>query len=77
MDRMRGSMMEIIADPNPCFAFVHGVITSCQGTIDMAKTVLMFRKDPLNQRFAHEIIEAQTHEIQDMRGWLRQHGIAE
>lgn len=77
MDRMHGPKMNGIADADPDTAFVRGMIPHHQGAIDMAQTVLKFGKDPQNQHFAREIIDAQTHEISEMRDWLRQRGLAE
>jgi hypothetical protein len=76
MDRMHGPMMRGAANADPDAAFVLGMIPHHQGAIDMAEIVLKFGKDPHNQHFAREIINAQTREINEMREWLKQKKIA-
>jgi uncharacterized protein (DUF305 family) len=45
-----------------------------QGAIDMAKSLLLYGKDPQTRRLAQEIITDQQSEIQLMQLWLTQHG---
>ena len=44
-----------------------------QGAIDIAKTQLLFGKDPQMRRLAQEIITDQQSEIELMQLWLKQH----
>jgi uncharacterized protein (DUF305 family) len=53
--------------------FVKMMIPHHQGAIDMAKTVLLYGKDPQIRRLAQEIITDQQSEIQLMQFWLKQH----
>jgi len=43
-----------------------------QAAIDMAKTQLLYGKDPQMRRLAQEIITDQQSEIELMQRWLRQ-----
>jgi hypothetical protein len=75
MVRMDELMMQSMSYADPDAAFVLGMIPHHQGAIDMSEIVLKFGKDPQNQHFAREIIQAQQREIGEMRLWLRQHNI--
>ncbi|RDJ20074.1 DUF305 domain-containing protein [Bosea caraganae] len=72
MERMHGPMMQGIAHSDPDAAFVLGMIPHHQGAIDMAEIQLRYGKDAANRKLAQEIIAAQTHEIGEMREWLKQ-----
>ena len=54
--------------------FVTMMIPHHQGAVDMAKSLLLYGKDPQMRRFAQEIITDQESEIQLMQFWLKQHG---
>jgi hypothetical protein len=56
--------------------FVNLLISHHRGAIDMAKTLLLYGKDEQLKRLAQEIIADQQNEIQLMRLWLSQHGLA-
>lgn len=75
MDRMHGPMMRAASNADPDAAFVLGMIPHHQGAVDMAEIILKFGKDPHNQHFAREIINAQTREISEMRDWLKQKNV--
>jgi uncharacterized protein (DUF305 family) len=53
--------------------FVELMIPHHQAAIDMAKTELVFAKDPQMRRLAQEIITDQQSEIQLMQIWLKRH----
>lgn len=72
MERMHGPMMQGVAHPDPDAAFVLGMIPHHQGAIDMAEIQLRYGRDEANRKLAQEIIAAQTHEIGEMRAWLKQ-----
>ena len=57
----------------PDHDFVTMMIPHHQGAIDMAKTILLYGKDPQMRRLAQEIITDQQSEIQLMQLWLKQH----
>ena len=58
----------------PDHDFVTMMIPHHQGAIDMAKSLLLYGKDPQTRRLAQEIITDQQSEIQLMQLWLTQHG---
>ena len=57
----------------PDHDFVTMMIPHHQGAIDMAKSLLLYGKDPQTRRLAQEIITDQQSEIQLMQLWLTQH----
>ena len=59
---------------DPDHDFVTMMIPHRQSAIDMAKTLLLYGKDPQLRRLAQEIITNQQSEIQLMELWLKQHG---
>jgi hypothetical protein len=75
MARMHGPMQQGVQHPDPDVAFVLGMIPHHQGAIDMAQIQLQYGKDPVNRKLAQEIIEAQRHEIEEMKAWLAARGI--
>ena len=54
--------------------FVRLMLPHHQAAIEMAKTQLLYGKDPQMRRLAQEIITDQQSEIQLMQLWLKQHG---
>lgn len=54
--------------------FVKGMIPHHQAAVDMAKTVLVFGKDPDVKKMAEDVIKAQEAEIIWMKDWLKKHG---
>ena len=69
--KMHGAM-NIAYTGNADVDFVKGMISHHAGAVDMAKTVLVFGKDPEARKLAEEIIKAQESEIALMQGWLRE-----
>ena len=76
MSKMHPPMMEGMAHPNPDVAFVLGMLPHHQGAVDMAEVQLRFGTDPANRELAAEIIRHQQVEIDRMKAWLRQRGLA-
>jgi uncharacterized protein (DUF305 family) len=56
----------------PNHDFVTMMIPHHQSAIDMAKTLLLYGKDPQMRRLAQEIITDQQSEIELMQHWLKQ-----
>ena len=75
MERMHASMTSIEATGNFDADFVKLMIPHHQAAIDMAKTQLLYGKDPQMRRLAQEIITDQQSEIDLMTLWLKQHGL--
>jgi uncharacterized protein (DUF305 family) len=73
MQKMHAAMAS--AEPSGDFDvdFVRLMLPHHQAAIDMAKTQLMYGKDPQMRRLAQEIITDQQSEIDVMRLWLKQH----
>ena len=55
--------------------FVKLMIPHHQAAIDMAKTQLLYGKDPQMRRLAQEIITDQQSEIELMNLWLKEHRV--
>jgi len=53
--------------------FVRLMLPHHEAALDMAKTELLYGKDPQMKRLAQEIITDQQSEIELMRIWLKQH----
>jgi uncharacterized protein (DUF305 family) len=75
MEKMHRAMSSIKASGNSDIDFVKMMIPHHQAAIDMAKTQLLFGKDPQLKRLAQEIITDQQGEIDLMTVWLNQHGV--
>ncbi len=52
-------------------AFMSQMITHHQGAIDMAEQTLKVAKHPETKQEAQKVVDAQTKEIAQMEGWLR------
>jgi len=72
MDKMHMAMSAVARSGNSDVDFVRLMIPHHQAAIDMAKTQLLYGKDPQMRRLAQEIITGQQLEIELMRGWLKQ-----
>ena len=72
MDKMHMAMGAIKRSGNSDVDFVRLMIPHHQGAIDMAKTQLLYGKDPQMRRLAQEIITDQQLEIELMQRWLKQ-----
>ena len=68
-------MTSVEATGNSDTDFVKLMIPHHQAAIDMAKTQLLYGKDPQMRRLAEEIITDQQSEIELMNLWLKQNGL--
>ncbi|WP_244488199.1 DUF305 domain-containing protein [Aureimonas sp. Leaf454] len=76
MAKMHQPMMEGMANPDPDVAFVLGMLPHHQGAVDMAEVQLRYGTDPANRELAAAIIRHQQVEIDRMKAWLLQRGVA-
>ena len=75
MDKMHMAMTAVARSGNSDVDFVRLMLPHHQAAIDMAKTQLLYGKDPQMRRLAQEIITDQQSEIALMQLWLKQkHG---
>ena len=75
MDKMHKAMGAVVRSGNSDVDFVRLMLPHHQAAIDMAKTQLLYGKDPQMRRLAQEIITDQQSEIELMQLWLKQqHG---
>ena len=72
MDKMHIAMSAVARSGNSDIDFVRLMLPHHQAAIDMAKTQLLYGKDPQMRRLAQEIITDQQLEIKLMRQWLKQ-----
>jgi len=72
MDKMHMAMGAIKQSGNADVDFVRLMLPHHQAAIDMAKTQLLYGKDPQMRRLAQEIITDQQLEIELMQRWLKQ-----
>jgi len=72
MDKMHTAMGAIERSGNADVDFVRLMLPHHQAAIDMAKTQLLYGKDPQMRRLAQEIITDQQSEIELMQRWLKQ-----
>jgi uncharacterized protein (DUF305 family) len=73
MDKMHTAMGTVERSGNSDIDFVRLMLPHHQAAIDMAKTQLLYGKDPQMRRLAQEIITDQQSEIELMELWLKQH----
>lgn len=73
MDKMHMAMGAVAQSGNTDVDFVRLMLPHHQAAIDMAKTQLLYGKDPQMRRLAQEIITDQQLEIELMQRWLKQH----
>jgi uncharacterized protein (DUF305 family) len=73
MERMHMAMAQVARSGNSDIDFVRLMLPHHQAALDMAKTQLVYGKDPQMRRLAQEIITDQQLEIELMRLWLKQH----
>jgi hypothetical protein len=71
MDKMHVAMGAIKRSGNGDVDFVRLMLPHHQAAIDMAKTQLLYGKDPQVRRLAQEIITDQQLEIELMQRWLK------
>ncbi len=74
MDKMHTAMAAVEPSGNSDVNFVRLMLPHHQAAIEMAKTQLLYGKDPQMRRLAQEIITDQQSEIQLMQLWLKQRG---
>src|SRR5947208_11400438 len=72
MDKMHIAMGAIDRSGNSDVDFVRLMLPHHQAALDMAKTQLLYGKDPQMRRLAQEIIADQQLEIELMQRWLKQ-----
>jgi uncharacterized protein (DUF305 family) len=72
MDKMHMAMGAVERSGNSDVDFVRLMLPHHQAAIDMAKTQLLYGKDPQMRRLAQEIITDQQLEIELMQRWLKQ-----
>ena len=73
MEKMHAGMRSITPTGDNDVDFVKLTLPHHQAAIDMAKTELMYGKDPQMHRLAQEIITDQQSETELMQLWLKQH----
>ena len=73
MKRMDHDMAAAAMTGNVDHDFAAMMIPHHQGAIDMAKSELMYGRDPVMRRLAEEIIVDQQSEIDLMNLWLKKH----
>jgi uncharacterized protein (DUF305 family) len=73
MENMHLAMGSVTQSGDSDADFVRLMLPHHQAAIEMAKTQLIYGKDPQMRRLAQEIITDQQSEIELMQLWLRQH----
>jgi len=73
MGRMHTAMSSVEPSGECDLDFVKLMLPHHQAAIEMAKTQLIYGKDPRMRRLAQEIITDQQSEIDLMQLWLKQH----
>jgi uncharacterized protein (DUF305 family) len=73
MEKMHVAITAIAPSGQREVDFVRLMLPHHQAAIDMAKTQLLYGKDPQMRRLAQEIIIDQQSEIELMQLWLNQH----
>jgi uncharacterized protein (DUF305 family) len=71
--KMHLAMVSIERSGDGDVDFVRLMLPHHQAAIDMARTQLLYGKDPQMRRLAQEIITDQQSEIELMQHWLKQH----
>jgi uncharacterized protein (DUF305 family) len=72
MDKMHMAMGAVVRSGNSDVDFVRLMLPHHEAAIEMAKTQLLYGKDPQMRRLAQEIITDQQSEIELMQLWLKQ-----
>src|SRR5277367_3294017 len=73
MEKMHVAIASIRPTGQSDTDFVRLMLPHHQAAIDMAKTELLFGKDPQTRRLAQEIVADQQSEIVLMHAWLKRH----
>ena len=71
MDKMHATMSSVNPSGNADLDFTRLMLPHHQAAIDMAKTELLYGKDPQLRRLAQEIVTDQQSEIELMNVWMR------
>jgi uncharacterized protein (DUF305 family) len=74
MESMQGEMKSTNPSGNDDLDFAKLMLPHHRAAIDMAKTELVYGKDPQMRRLAQEIVTDQQSETELMQLWLKQHG---
>lgn len=72
MDKMHATMSSVESSGNADLDFIRLMLPHHQAAIDMARTELLYGKDPQLRRLAQEIVTDQQSEIELMRLQLQQ-----
>ena len=72
MDKMESAMGQAKTSGISDVDFVNLMMPHHQAAIDMAKTELLYGKDPQMRRLAQEIVTDQQSEMEAMKLWLKQ-----
>ena len=75
MEKMHAGMRSIKPSGNSDIDFARLMLPHHQAAIDMAKTELVYGKDPQMRRLAQEIITDQQSETELMQLWLKDHQV--
>jgi len=75
MDKMRMAMGAIKPSGNNDVDFVRLMLPHHQAAVDMARTQLLYGKDPQMRELAQKIITDQQNEVQLMTLWLAKHPV--
>jgi uncharacterized protein (DUF305 family) len=73
IDNMHSEMMSIKQSDSSNVDFARLMLPHHKAAIAMAKTELIYGKDPQMRRLAQEIVTDQQSEVELMRLWLKQH----
>jgi uncharacterized protein (DUF305 family) len=73
MDKMHAAMASVEPSGQSDVDFVNLMVPHHKSAIGMARTQLLYGKDPQIRRLAQEIITDQQSEIELMQLWLKQH----
>jgi uncharacterized protein (DUF305 family) len=73
MEKMDAAMASVKPSGDGDVDFVRLMLPHHQAAIEMAKSQLLYGKDPQMRRLAQEIITEQESEIQLMQLWLKRH----
>ena len=72
MDKMHMAMGGIERSGNGDVDFVRLMLPHHQAAVDMARTQLLYGKDPQMRALAQKILRDQQSEMAQMQGWLKQ-----
>jgi uncharacterized protein (DUF305 family) len=76
MEKMHRAMASVKSSGDGDVDFVRLMLPHHQAAIDMAKTQLLYGKDPQMRRLAQEIVTDQQSEIELMQLWLKRRASA-